>query len=113
MPTIPTLSGSYIDQTYQRLVQVSGSSFADGLGTPITLFSGTSSYATYATNANYASTAGNSSTTDNVNNYSNASIEQINVGEVSTGTYSYIVRSEELEQSKYSTHNIFNFTNFT
>ena len=37
MPTIPTLSGSYIDETYQRLVQVSGSSFADGLGNPITL----------------------------------------------------------------------------
>ena len=107
MPTIPTLSGSYIDQTYQRLVQVSGSSFADGLGTPITLFSGTSSYATYATNA------GNSSTANGINGYANASIEQINVGEVSTGTYSYIVRSEELEQSKYSTHNIFNFTNFT
>ena len=37
MPTIPSLLGSYIDQTYQRLVQVSGSSFADGLGNPITL----------------------------------------------------------------------------
>ena len=35
MPTIPSLLGSYIDQTYQRLVQVSGSSFADGLGNPI------------------------------------------------------------------------------
>jgi hypothetical protein len=35
MPDIPSLSGSYIDQTYQRLVQVSGSSFADGLGSPI------------------------------------------------------------------------------
>jgi hypothetical protein len=37
MPDIPSLSGSYIDQTFQRLVQVSGSSFADGLGNPITL----------------------------------------------------------------------------
>jgi len=37
MPTIPSLSGSYIDQTYHRLVQVSGSSFADGDGNPITL----------------------------------------------------------------------------
>jgi hypothetical protein len=35
MPTIPSLLGSYIDQTYQRLVQVSGSSYADGLGNPI------------------------------------------------------------------------------
>jgi hypothetical protein len=35
---IPSLSGSYIDQTYQRLVQVTGSGteFADGLGNPIT-----------------------------------------------------------------------------
>jgi hypothetical protein len=33
---IPTLSGSYIDETYQRLVQVSGAEFADGLGNPIT-----------------------------------------------------------------------------
>ena len=40
MPTIPSLSGSYIDQTFQRLVQVSGSSFADGLGSPIS-FGGT------------------------------------------------------------------------
>ena len=36
---IPSLLGSYIDQTYQRLVQVSGSEFADGLGNPIS-FSG-------------------------------------------------------------------------
>ena len=39
MPTIPSLLGSYIDQTYQRLVQVSGSSYADGLGNPITFSS--------------------------------------------------------------------------
>ena len=35
MPYIPPLTDSYIDETYVRLVQVSGSSFADGLGTPI------------------------------------------------------------------------------
>lgn len=34
---IPTLSGSYIDETYQRLVQVSGSEFADGLGNPVSI----------------------------------------------------------------------------
>lgn len=35
---IPTLSGSYIDQTYQRLVQTDATrtQFADGLGNPIT-----------------------------------------------------------------------------
>lgn len=32
---IPSLLGSYVDETYQRLVQVSGSEFADGLGNPI------------------------------------------------------------------------------
>ena len=35
MPIIPSLTNSYIDETYPRLVQVSGSSFADGLGNPI------------------------------------------------------------------------------
>lgn len=34
---IPSLSGSYIDQTYQRLVQTNGSEFADGLGNPISI----------------------------------------------------------------------------
>jgi len=37
---IPTLSGSYIDETYGRLVQVSGSEFADGLGNPISIVLG-------------------------------------------------------------------------
>jgi hypothetical protein len=37
---IPTLSGSYIDETYIRLVQVSGSEFADGLGNRITFGNG-------------------------------------------------------------------------
>jgi hypothetical protein len=34
---IPSLLGSYIDQTYPRLVQTSGSKFADGLGNPISI----------------------------------------------------------------------------
>lgn len=34
---IPSLFGSYIDQTYPRLVQTSGSEFADGLGNPISI----------------------------------------------------------------------------
>jgi hypothetical protein len=38
---IPTLSGSYIDETYIRLVQVSGSEFADGLGKAISFGPGT------------------------------------------------------------------------
>jgi hypothetical protein len=34
---ISSLLGSYIDQTYPRLVQTSGSEFADGLGNPISI----------------------------------------------------------------------------
>ena len=37
---IPTLSGSYIDETYGRLVQVSGAEFADGFGNPISFGGG-------------------------------------------------------------------------
>jgi len=48
---IPSLLGSYIDETYQRLVQVSGSEFADGLGNPITFGTiNTSSFATTGSN---------------------------------------------------------------
>ena len=49
--SIPSLLGSYIDETYQRLVQVSGSEFADGLGNPITFGTiDTSSFATTGSN---------------------------------------------------------------
>ena len=37
---IPTLSGSYIDETYGRLVQISGSEYADGFGNPISFGGG-------------------------------------------------------------------------
>jgi hypothetical protein len=37
---IETLSGSYIDETYGRLVQISGSEFADGFGNPISFGGG-------------------------------------------------------------------------
>ena len=48
---IPSLLGSYIDETYQRLVQVSGSEFADGLGNPITFGTiDTGSFATTGSN---------------------------------------------------------------
>lgn len=69
--------------------------------------------ASTAINANFATSAGNASTSDNVNGYANATVDQINVGETSAGTYAYVVRAEELEQSKYSTINVFNFLNFT
>lgn len=49
--SIPSLLGSYIDETYQRLVQVSGSEFADGLGNPITFGTiDTGSFATTGSN---------------------------------------------------------------
>lgn len=38
---IPSLLGTYIDETYQRLVQTDGTDFADGLGNPITFGPGT------------------------------------------------------------------------
>jgi len=34
--SIPSLLGSYIDETYQRLVQTDGVTFANGLGQEIT-----------------------------------------------------------------------------
>lgn len=172
---IPTLFGSYIDETYERLVQVSGSEFADGLGNPITFgtintgsllqssvfnqftasystgsfrgsftgsLQGTASFVTgsifvgnnlarsasfaltasisinatnagYANSAGYATSAGNATSADNINGYSNATSDRINIGQPSDGTYNYIVRAEELEQSKHNTINIFNYLNFT
>jgi hypothetical protein len=51
MPQIPSLLGLYIDETYHRLVQVSGSSFADGDGNEITFGTiNTSSFATTGSN---------------------------------------------------------------
>ena len=48
---IPSLLGSYIDETYQRLVQVSGSEFSDGLGNTITFGTiNTGSFATTGSN---------------------------------------------------------------
>jgi hypothetical protein len=48
---IPSLLGTYIDETYQRLVQVSGSEYADGLGNPITFGTiNTGSFATTGSN---------------------------------------------------------------
>lgn len=49
--SIPSLLGSYIDETYQRLIQTDGIEFADGLGNPITFGqTPTGSFATTASN---------------------------------------------------------------
>jgi hypothetical protein len=48
---IPSLLGSYIDETYQRLVQTQGGEFADGFGNPITFGTiDTGSFATTGSN---------------------------------------------------------------
>ena len=48
---IPSLLGSYIDETYQRLVQTQGGEYADGLGNPITFGTiDTSPFATTGSN---------------------------------------------------------------
>ncbi len=57
--------------------------------------------------------AQNASTANDVNGYANATVDQINVGETSVGTYAYVVRAQELEESKHNTINIFNYLNFT
>lgn len=84
-------------------------------------FSNTSLSSTYATQAGYATSSLYASTTGlandatnaaNVNGYSYATLDQINIGDPSTNTYDYIVRAQELEQSKFTTINIFNFLNF-
>jgi hypothetical protein len=58
------------------------------------------------------STTGNSATTDNVNGFSAATVEQINIGTANNGNYAYIIRSQELEESKHTTINIYNNLNF-
>lgn len=56
---IPSLLGTYIDETYPRLLQVSGSEYADGLGNPVYItasyYSGSISNAIYAATASYYS----------------------------------------------------------
>ena len=42
-----------------------------------------------------------------------ATVEQVNVGETGNTIYVYILRAQELEQSKHSTINIYNNLNFT
>jgi DNA gyrase inhibitor GyrI len=44
--------------------------------------------------------------------YVAATVNQINVGELSNGKYAYVVKTQELEQSKHTTINIYNNLNF-
>jgi len=54
---IPSLSGSSISSTYNRLVQTDGTTFADGTGSIITALNITSSTAVSSSYSNYAVTA--------------------------------------------------------
>ncbi len=73
---------------------------------------GTATNADNATNAGYSTNAGFATNAGAVLDYSYASPDQINIGDLSTTNYDYIVRAQELESSKFATINIFNFLNF-
>lgn len=60
----------------------------------------------------YGPINGTANAADNITGYQVASIDNINVGATGSNNYSNVVRAEELEQSKHTTINIFNFINF-
>ena len=83
---------------------------------------GTSSFAisssrsvssSFATTASFAINSQTSSQTNAVVGFQAATVQQINVGQTNSGDYAYIVRAQELEQSKHTTINIYNNLNFT
>lgn len=67
----------------------------------------------FATTASFAINSQTSSQTNAVVGFQAATVQQINVGQTNNGTYAYIVRAQELEQSKHTTINIYNNLNFT
>jgi len=82
---------------------------------------GTSSFAisssravssSFATTASFAINSQTSSQTNAVIGFQAATVQQINVGQTNSGDYAYIVRAQELEQSKHTTINIYNNLNF-
>jgi hypothetical protein len=75
-------------------------------------FATSASYASFALSAASAGTAGEAASANSINGYAYANPDQINIGDPSTNTYDYMVRAQELEQSKFTTINIFNFLNF-
>lgn len=75
-------------------------------------FATTASFAQQAQNANFATTAGTSNTANEVVGYELATVDAINVGKLSNEKYAYVVRTQELEQSKHTTINIYNNLNF-
>jgi hypothetical protein len=71
---------------------------------------GTASWAISSSRAVSSSFATSTST---LIGFGAATVEQINEGEANNGTYSYVIKAQELEQSKHSTINIYNNLNFT
>jgi hypothetical protein len=71
------------------------------------------SYAERSDNATNANSSVNSQNTNVLNGFQAATIDQINVGQTNSGDYAYILRTQELEQSKHTTINIYNNLNFT
>lgn len=113
---IPTLSGSYIDETYVRLVQVSGSEFADGLGNPISFGNGTLSGGIngYIPVWSGSTSLSNSiiSQTDNSLNISGTLSVQNGVTASLYGTASWaynVVNAPTIDTSSFATTNSNNF----
>jgi hypothetical protein len=120
-PGIPSviLTVNRVDQFLSNTGSFSGSFTGNLIGTASYATSASyafnASTADYATSANYANAANvanYASSAGGVSTYSSATVDQINVGEASTDSYNYIIRAQELEQSKHTTINIFNYLNF-
>jgi hypothetical protein len=78
-------------------------------------FATTSSFAVSSSitvSSSFATTANTANTANILNGFNAATIQQINEGQGNNGEYSYIVKAQQLEQSKHSTINIYNNLNF-
>jgi hypothetical protein len=75
-------------------------------------FTGSFSGSLFGTSS-FSTSSSISQNTNVLNGFSAATIDQINEGELNSGDYAYIVRAQELEQSKHTTINIYNNLNFT
>lgn len=126
--SVPTASYFYdiVDKTVR--FKATNSTFSNVATASFALtasnITGTVTSASYAATASFATQAGWSTTAlsstfateagsaNSVVGYNYATPDQINIGDLSTNTYDYIIRAQELEQSKFTTINIFNFLNF-
>jgi len=98
---IPSLLGSYIDQTYPRLVQTSGSEFADGLGNPILIgiSGGTDTYIPLW--------SGSNALTSSFLQQTNNTIQTVYNGTINSGIFLNLSQSEY----RFGAWNTGNFTN--